>query len=157
VKISFWTIGKSSDPSIQPSIDDYSKRINNYYKASWQIFSSPKNAHALSAGELKKKEGELILQALKSDDYLVLLDERGKQFSSVKFASLLEKKATESTKHIIFLIGGAFGVDQQVFDRAQLVWSLSELVFPHQLVRLLLAEQVYRACTIIKGEKYHHI
>lgn len=104
----------------------------------------------------EKKESEILLQLIKEEDFLVALDEGGKQYSSEELASFLQRRATESTKHIVFLIGGAFGLDASVLHRANLKWSLSQLTFPHQLVRLILAEQVYRACTILRNEKYHH-
>jgi 23S rRNA (pseudouridine1915-N3)-methyltransferase len=107
--------------------------------------------------ELKSKEGEIILGLLKNDDYLVLLDERGKHFTSEGFAAFIQQRANESKKNIIFLIGGAFGVSEEVSKRADYTWSLSPLVFPHQLVRLILAEQIYRACSINRNEKYHHV
>ncbi|HTE31685.1 MAG TPA: 23S rRNA (pseudouridine(1915)-N(3))-methyltransferase RlmH, partial [Chryseolinea sp.] len=93
---------------------------------------------------------------LDKDDYLVALEERGKQLSSEGLADLLQARANDSTRRVIFLIGGAFGLHESVLKRAGLQWSLSTLVFPHQLVRLILAEQVYRACTILRNEKYHH-
>ncbi len=110
----------------------------------------------MSEKDMKKKEGELILSLLKKDDYLILLDERGKQFSSDELAVFIEDRSKESVKNLIFLIGGAYGIDKSVLDRANKTWSLSKLTFPHQLVRLLLAEQLYRACSIMKNEKYHH-
>jgi len=110
----------------------------------------------LAADELKKVEGTMVLNQINKDDYLVLLDERGKNISSPALAELLQQRANESTKRIILLIGGAFGVDETIFKRANFVWSLSQLVFPHLIVRLILAEQVYRACSIIRNEKYHH-
>lgn len=106
--------------------------------------------------EIKKREADLILSNLDKNDYLVLLDERGKMLRSEALAVFLQNRANESTKKLVFLIGGAFGVDAQVMQRANYHWSLSSLVFPHQLVRLILAEQVYRACTILRNEKYHH-
>jgi 23S rRNA (pseudouridine1915-N3)-methyltransferase len=93
---------------------------------------------------------------LQKDDFLVALDEHGKQFSSVALADFIEKQTTASTKNLVFLIGGAFGLDEEVLKRANFKWSLSQLTFPHQLVRLILAEQIYRACSIIRNEKYHH-
>jgi 23S rRNA (pseudouridine1915-N3)-methyltransferase len=110
----------------------------------------------LSEMDLKKKEGETLLEWLKKDDYLVLLDERGQSLTSESLATFLQTRANESAKNIVFLIGGAYGVDEAIFKRANFTWSLSKLVFPHQLVRLILAEQLYRACTIIRNEKYHH-
>lgn len=98
----------------------------------------------------------MILEQIRKEDLLVLLDERGKQLSSPELAQFIQQKANSSVKNLVFLIGGAFGVDNAVTQRADFVWSLSKLVFPHMLVRLILAEQVYRACTILKNEKYHH-
>ncbi len=110
----------------------------------------------LSEMDLKKKEGEVIMNWLQPDDYLVLLDERGRQFTSEGLAQFIQSRANESVKKLVFLIGGAYGVDEAVLKRANFKWSLSQLVFPHQLVRLILAEQLYRACTILRNEKYHH-
>ena len=98
----------------------------------------------------------MILQLLKPEDYLIALDEYGKQFSSEGLAQLLQQRAVASTRNLVFLIGGAFGLHETVLQKARLKWSLSQLTFPHQLVRLILAEQVYRACTILQNEKYHH-
>lgn len=119
--------------------------------------NGPKNAASLSQAELKDAESKLLLQALDPVDYVVLLDERGKMLSSPDLASVIQERAVNGAKKIHFVIGGAFGVNDEVRKRADLVWQLSKLVFPHQLVRLILAEQVYRACTINRGEKYHHI
>ena len=110
----------------------------------------------LSQQESRKKEGEAILKILDKDDFLVLLDEKGMGFSSAQLADFIQVRANKSTKHLIFLIGGAFGSDEAIIKRANHIWSLSALTFPHQLVRLVLAEQVYRACTILRNEKYHH-
>ena len=156
MKFQFWSIGKSNESHVAEGIEMFTKRLQNYYPASWHIISGPKNAGKLSEKELKNKEGSLIIDQLKKEDYLVLLDERGKQISSLQLADFLQKRANESEKNIVFLIGGAFGVSDSVLTRADFTWSLSALVFPHQIVRLLLAEQVYRACTINRNEKYHH-
>jgi len=110
----------------------------------------------LSENDLKLKEGSMILEWLAPDDYLVALDENGKQVSSEGLANFIQTRSNQSVKKLIFLIGGAYGLDERVLKRANYKWSLSELVFPHQLVRLILAEQVYRACTILRNEKYHH-
>ena len=157
MKIQFWSVGKAHEPYVKEGIDAFTKRIGHYFTADWQIIASPKNAAALSAADLKIKEGEIILNNLKKEDYLVLLDERGKQFNSEGLAAFIQQRANESEKCIVFLIGGAFGVSDTVMRRANFIWSLSPLVFPHQLVRLILAEQVYRACTINRNEKYHHV
>jgi 23S rRNA (pseudouridine1915-N3)-methyltransferase len=116
----------------------------------------PKNAGMMSEMDLKKKEGELILSWLKQDDYLIALDEHGREMNSEKLAEFIQARANESIKTLVFVIGGAFGLDKKVLEKANFTWSLSPLTFPHQLVRLILAEQVYRACSIIRNEKYHH-
>ena len=156
MKISFWSIGKANEPYIKEGVEEFTKRISRYFKADWNNIPVPKNAATLSETDLKKKEGEIILDWLNKDDYLVVLDERGKQISSEGLSAFIQSRANESTKHLIFLIGGAYGIDEAVMKRADYRWSLSQLVFPHQLVRLILAEQVYRACTILRNEKYHH-
>jgi 23S rRNA (pseudouridine1915-N3)-methyltransferase len=156
MKISFWSVGKANETYVKEGVDDFSRRISRYFKTEWTIIPTPKNAATMSEAELKKKEGEAILQLLGKDDYLVALDERGKQLSSEGLATFIQARANESKKQLVFLIGGAFGIDEAVWQRADYKWSLSQLVFPHQLVRLILAEQVYRACTILKNEKYHH-
>ncbi len=156
MKLQFWTVGKNHEPYVKEGIDQFTKRISNYYPVEWQIIPSPKNAGMLSEMDLKKKEGETILDFLQKDDYLVLLDERGKQPGSEELATFIQQRANESIKNLVFLIGGAFGVSEAVKKRSNYTWSLSKLVFPHQLVRLILAEQVYRACSINRNEKYHH-
>ena len=134
----------------------FTKRISHYYPVEWNIIPVPKNTAMLSEMDLKKKEGDTILNFLQKEDYVVLLDERGKSMKSEELAKFIEQRANESVKKMVFLIGGAFGVSDEVMKRANYKWSLSPLVFPHQLVRLILAEQLYRACTIIKNENYHH-
>lgn len=156
MKLQFWSIGKAHESYVKEGVDLFTKRITNYYPVEWNIISMPKNSATLSETDLKKKEGENVLLALQKEDYLVLLDERGKQLKSEGVAQLIESRANESLKNIVFLIGGAYGVSDLVAQRANFTWSLSPLVFPHQLVRLVLAEQIYRACSIIRNEKYHH-
>ncbi|MBP6286242.1 MAG: 23S rRNA (pseudouridine(1915)-N(3))-methyltransferase RlmH [Ferruginibacter sp.] len=156
MKFQFWTVGKNHEPYVKDGVEQFTKRIGKYYPVEWNIIPSPKNAAMLSEMDLKKKEGETITGFLQKDDYLVLLDERGKQFSSEELAAFIQQRANESVKNIVFLIGGAFGVSDAVKKRADHTWSLSKLVFPHQLARLILAEQVYRACSINRNEKYHH-
>ena len=156
MKIQLWSIGKANEPFIKDGVADFTNRISKYFPVSWQIISHPKNAGLLSQTDLRKKEASIILQMLKPEDFLVALDERGKEFTSEKLASFLQTRANESTRSIVFLIGGAYGIDDALFVRSGLKWSLSQLTFPHQLVRLILAEQLYRACTILRNEKYHH-
>ncbi len=156
MKISFWSVGKANEPYIKQGVEEFTKRISRYFKTDWNIIPVPKNATTLSEMDLKKKEGEVILDWLRKDDFLIVLDERGKQMSSEGLANFIQARANESTKQLVFLIGGAYGIDESVLKRADYTWSLSPLVFPHQLVRLILAEQIYRACTILRNEKYHH-
>ena len=156
MKISFWSVGKNNEPYVKEGVEDFTRRIARYFKVDWNIIPVPKNAGMMSEQDLKKKEGETILNWLDKTDYLITLDERGKQISSEGLAAFIQARANESTKQLIFLIGGAYGIDEAVLKRADYKWSLSQLVFPHQLVRLILAEQVYRACTILRNEKYHH-
>jgi len=156
MKLQFWTIGKAHEPYVKEGVEMFTKRIGKYYPVDWNIIAPPKNAAVLSEVDLKKKEGEIILQSIQKDDFLVLLEERGKQINSEGLAAFLQLRANESVKNVIFLIGGAYGVSEAVMQRANYKWSLSQLVFPHQLVRLILAEQVYRACSINRNEKYHH-
>lgn len=156
MKISFWSIGKAHEAYVRSGIEDFSKRIANYFPVQWTIIPAPKNAGVLSEADLKKREGEMILDFLKVDDYLIALDERGKELSSEDLAGFIQQRANESARNLVFLIGGAFGLDENVLKAAKFKWSLSPLTFPHQLVRLILAEQVYRACTILRNEKYHH-
>lgn len=156
MKIQCWSIGKDHESMVRAGVEEFTKRVSRYFRVEWNIIPVPRNTGMLSETDLKKKEAGTILQWLDKDDYLILLDEKGKQLSSEDLATFIQNRANESTRKLVFLIGGAYGVDEAVFKRADFTWSLSKLVFPHQLVRLILAEQLYRACTIIKNEKYHH-
>ena len=155
MKLQFWCIGKNHEQYIKEGVQDFTQRISKYFPVEWTIIPVPKNAGMMSEMDLRKKEGEIILNWLK-EEYLVALDEHGKQMSSEQLAGFIQARANESTKAIVFVIGGAFGLDEAIIKRADYKWSLSKLTFPHQLVRLILAEQVYRACTIMRNEKYHH-
>ncbi len=156
MKLQFWSMGKAHESYVKEAVEMFTKRISYYYPAEWNIIPMPKHAATLNEMDLKKKEGEMITGLLQKDDYLVLLDEKGKQLSSEDLADFIQQRANESLKNIIFFIGGAYGVSEAVKKRANYQWSLSKLVFPHQLVRLILAEQIYRACSINRNEKYHH-
>ncbi len=156
MKIHLWSIGKAHEVYVKSGIEVFTKRIGHYYPVEWKLISGPKNAPNLSSEELKKSEADIILNELKKTDILILLDEKGKQLSSEELAVTIQAYADKSAKDLYFLIGGAYGVDDKIKQRANINWSLSKLVFPHQLVRLILAEQIYRACTINRNEKYHH-
>jgi 23S rRNA (pseudouridine1915-N3)-methyltransferase len=156
MKISFWSVGKAHETYVKEGIEEFTKRVSKYFPVQWNIIPVPKNAATLSEIDLKKREAEIILSLLKEDDYLIALDEKGKEISSEGLAQFIQQRANESRKQLVFLIGGAFGLDEKVLKTAKYKWSLSQLTFPHHLVRLILAEQVYRACTILQNEKYHH-
>jgi 23S rRNA (pseudouridine1915-N3)-methyltransferase len=156
MKLLLWSIGKELEPYVKPGVEDFTRRLTRYYPTEWSLIPPPKGAATLSPAALRKKEAGLILGSLGKDDYLVALDERGQQVTSEKLAGFLQTRANGSQKNVVFVIGGAFGLDTSVLDRADFKWSLSQLTLPHQLVRLILAEQLYRACTILRNEKYHH-
>lgn len=156
MKINFWSVGKSHEAYVKSGIEIFTKRISHYFTVEWKIISSSKRNSNILTKELKYAEAEIILKLLQPDDVLILLDEKGKEISSEGLAELIIQKTNESKKNLIFLIGGAYGVDEKVLKRSDFTWSLSQLIFPHQLVRLILVEQIYRACTIIRNEKYHH-
>ncbi len=157
MKIQLWSVGKAHDGYVKAGIEEFTNRISKYYPVEWKIINPAKQTTNTTGADIKKQEAATILQTLQKEDYLILMDERGKQLTSPALAKWLQQRANESTRNLVFLIGGAFGVDDPIFKRANYTWSLSGLVFPHQLVRLILTEQVYRACTINRNEKYHHI
>ncbi len=155
MKILLLSIGKPNDKIYAAAIEAFTQRLQKYYTTTWR-FVHLKNNETINIEDIKKEEAQLILPVLLKDDYEVLLDENGKMLTSPQLANCIQQRANESFKQIVFIIGGAYGVHKTVIDRAQYTWSLSTLVFPHQLVRLILAEQLYRACTILRNEKYHH-
>jgi 23S rRNA (pseudouridine1915-N3)-methyltransferase len=157
MKLVFWTIGGKNESFVKDGIEMFSSRIEKYFHCEWKIIAPPKNAAYMDENMQREAESRIIIEAIDPVDYLVLLDERGRMIDSPGLANLLQERALNGAKRVHFVIGGAFGVNEVLRKRADFMWQLSKLVFPHQLVRLMLAEQVYRACTIIKGEKYHHI
>ena len=146
MKLSIYSVGKTNESYIKEGVDQFTKRIGHYYPIDWQLITPSK---LTDPAQIKKAEAASILKAITSTDVLVLLDEKGKMLSSPGVANLIQQKANQSAQRIVFLIGGAYGVDEEIKKRANFTWSLSELVFPHMLVRLLLAEQIYRACSIL--------
>ena len=153
MKIAIWSVGKANEAYIKEGVDQFTKRIGHYYPLDWQLIMPSK---LTEPSQIKKAEAASILKALTPTDVLILLDEKGKMLSSPGLAKLIQQKANQSAQKLVFLIGGAYGVAEEVKTRAQFTWSISELVFPHMLVRLILAEQIYRACSILDNEKYHH-
>ena len=130
--------------------------MKHYCKFSERIIPDIKNARNLSKKELKEKEGRLILDSLKNSNYVILLDDKGITLSSIEFSAFINQKMVSSTKELVFVVGGAFGFSESVYKRANTRLSLSKMTFSHQMVRIFLKEQIYRAFTILNGEKYHH-
>jgi len=153
MKISIWSVGKNHEAYIKDGVAEFTKRISHYYPIDWQIIAPSK---ATQPAAIKKEEAQNIMKQMASTDVLILLDETGKMLNSPGLAQLIQQKANQSNQKIIFLIGGAYGVSDDIKKRANHTWSLSQLVFPHMLVRLILSEQIYRACSILANEKYHH-
>lgn len=156
MEIVLLTVGKTSTDFVRKGIEEYDRRIRRYTPFSLQSLPDVRNTRALSEDQQKKAEGELILNYVKSSDYLVLLDEHGLEFTSLAMASWLEKRMAAGNKRLIFAVGGPYGFSPAVYDRADAKLSLSRLTFPHELVRLFFAEQLYRCFTILRGEPYHH-
>lgn len=156
LKIALIQTGKTTDRNIQSVLEDYSSRIRKYVP--FEIITIPdlKNTKSMPVLQQKNNEGKLIANAVNGDDLVVLLDERGKEFRTLEFSAQIEKMLMSAKKRVVFVIGGPWGFSDEVYVRADMKMSLSKMTFPHQLVRLLFIEQLYRAFTIIKGEPYHH-
>ena len=148
-------VGKTTDKHFQAAISDYADRITHYMPYDIVTIPELKNTKSLSEEQQKTMEGELILKQLQPSDTLVLLDEHGKELRSIELAKWLEQKQ-QTARRLVFVIGGPYGFSEAVYNRANEKLSLSKLTFSHQMVRLVFTEQIYRACTIIKGEPYHH-
>jgi 23S rRNA (pseudouridine1915-N3)-methyltransferase len=154
LKISIWSIGKTDEKYLKDGIDKFLQRLGHYKKVDYQEFKDVK--HGQTSDETLRREATMIFEKLKTDDFLILLDERGTEMTSVALSQYIEKLQNQSTRSCILLIGGAFGHHTSIKDRANASISLSKMTFSHQMVRLFLAEQLYRAFTIIKNEKYHN-
>ena len=149
-------IDKTQDSYISEGVSIYTKRLKNYCTMDTITINVPKNVRLRSEKEQRTEEAKLILKDLKASDHLVLLDEKGKQLTSVEFSGFINQKQNAGIKRLVFLIGGPFGFADEVYDRANFKLGLSNMTFSHQMVRLFFVEQLYRAYTILKGEKYHH-
>lgn len=156
MKITLLTIGKTEDAYLKEGIEKYLKRLKHYIRFEITELPELKNTKALSKAQQKAKEAELLFKNLASTDHVILLDENGVELSSQKFADMLNKKMIASVQNLVFIIGGPYGFDESIYQRANEKLSLSRMTFSHQMVRLFFAEQVYRAFTILKGEPYHH-
>lgn len=149
-------IGKTDSRALQELISEYENRLKYYVKFELDIIPDIKNSKNLSEDQQKEKEGELILKKLNAPDVLVVLDENGKQFSSVEFSGYLQKKMNSGIKQLVFVVGGPYGFSNTIYQRAQGKVSISKMTFSHQMVRLFVVEQIYRAFTILRNEPYHH-
>jgi 23S rRNA (pseudouridine1915-N3)-methyltransferase len=154
--IEIWSVGKDSDPFIAEGIKYYFKKTAPYNSIDLVILQPSRKSATTDPERTKLQEEELILKRLQAQHYLILLDERGKQLSSPEWAAQFQQLMNMGTKTLVILIGGAFGISEKVRKQARQVWSLSSLVFPHQLVRVIVAEQVYRAFSILNNSPYHH-
>lgn len=155
MKITLLTVGKTEDEYLQEGIARYLKRLKHYVPFKMLELPELKNTKNLSQDQQKAKEAEMIFKNISSTDHVILLDEHGQDFSSIQFSGFLNKRLTESVQHLVFLVGGPYGFDQTVYNRATDQVSLSRMTFSHQMVRLFFIEQLYRSFTILKGEPYH--
>lgn len=156
MKIVLIVVGKTIQKHYITAINDYTERSNHYIPFDMEVIPELKNTKNLTQEQQKEKEGDLILKALQPGDMLVLLDESGKEFRSVEFASWLEKKMSMVNKRLVFLIGGPYGFAPKVYQATQEKISLSKMTFSHQMVRLIFVEQLYRALNILNNGPYHH-
>ena len=156
MKITLLTVGKTDRDWVRQGLDIYVSRLKHYIPFSMVEIPELKNVSALSKAQIKAKEGELILKNIRPTDDLILLDEHGKEYTSVELAKVIQEKISYTGKDMVFVIGGAYGFSPEVYSRANSKISLSRMTFSHQMVRAIFAEQLYRAFTIMKGEPYHH-
>ena len=156
MKITLLTVGKTDKDWVKQGLDIYVSRLKHYVPFSMTEIPELKTVWALSKDQIKPREGELILKNIRTSDDVILLDERGKQYSSMELAGVIRDKMTYGGRDIVFVIGGAYGFSEAVYARADAKLSLSRMTFSHQMVRAIFVEQIYRAFTIIKGEPYHH-
>ncbi len=156
MKLKLFTIGKTDASYIRQGIEEYKSRLKHYGSFEMVEFPDIKKGKNLSEKEQKEKEGDLILSKITNGDWLVLLDEKGKEYSSLSFSKLMQKRMNQGLKNLVFVIGGPYGFSEKVYQRANEKLALSQMTFSHQMVRLFFVEQLYRGFTILKGEPYHH-
>jgi len=156
MKITFLTVGKTTNQYLIKLQEEYQNRLKFYIPFETVVIPELKNTKNLSVNEQQEKEADLILKAFEANDEVILLDERGKQYTSVGFSEFMTKKMLASHKRMIFVVGGPYGFSERVYQRANGKISLSAMTFSHQMIRLIFTEQLYRAMTILKGEPYHH-
>lgn len=156
MKIELAVIGKTSIGYLKQGIDEYIKRLKHYVPFEIKYIDDIKNAKNISEDQQKRTEGTKILSLLDKSDFVVLLDEHGKEYTSMQYSSYIQKRMLSGTKKVVFVIGGPYGFSQEVYDRANDKISFSKMTFNHEMIRLIFTEQLYRAYTIINHEPYHH-
>lgn len=156
MKITLLTVGKTDKDWVRQGMDIYISRLKHYIPFSVVEIPELKNVSSLTKDQIKIREGELILKNIRPADDLILMDERGKQYTSVELAKVIQDKISYAGKDMVFVIGGAYGFSEAVYQRADSRISLSKMTFSHQMVRAIFVEQIYRAFTIMRGEPYHH-
>lgn len=156
MEIELLTVGKTTIRFVIDGIEEYTRRLKHYIPYSIRTIPDIKNTSKMDQAKQKEEEGKKILEAVSNSDYVVLLDERGRQYSSMEFSAFIEKQMVAGRRKVIFVVGGPYGFSKAVYDRADSLLSLSKMTFNHEMVRLFFTEQVYRAMTIMRGEPYHH-
>ena len=156
MKITLLVVGKTEDKYLIEGIEKYLSRLKHYIGFNLMVIPDIKNTKNLSEAQQKAKEAELILKQISNLDTVILMDEKGKKYTSVAFSNYLNKQMIGSVQHLVFIIGGPYGFDESIYKRANGNMSLSDMTFSHQMVRLFFVEQLYRAFSILKGEPYHH-
>ena len=156
MKVKLLAVGKTDDKNLQVLIENYQKRLRHYINFQLEIIPDVKNSKNLSETQQKEKEGEIILKKISATDQLILLDEKGMSFGSKEFSAFIQKKLNSGLKQMVLVIGGPYGFSEAVYKKSQGKISLSKMTFSHQMIRLFVTEQLYRAFTILKNEPYHH-
>lgn len=156
MKVTLLCVGKTDDKHVLEGIAVYKKRLKHYTNFEIVIIPDIKNSKNLTQNQQKAKEAEILLKNISNIDYVILLDERGKEFSSIEFSAFLEKQMLSSVTQLVFIVGGPYGFDDSIYQRANFKISLSKMTFSHQMIRMFFVEQLYRAFTILRNEPYHH-
>lgn len=156
MKFTLMVVGKTATGYLKQGIDEYTKRLSHYVSFDIQHIADLKNTKKLTEAQQKQAEGQNILQRLEVSDYVVLLDEHGKEYTSMDFSAYVQKRMSSGARRVVFVVGGPYGFSPDVYSRANDKLSLSKMTFSHEMIRLIFTEQLYRACTILNHEPYHH-
>lgn len=156
MNIQLYAIGKTDDQALLSLINVYQTRLKHYVNFSFEVIPDLKNTKNLSTDQQRQKEGQQIIARLETSDFVILLDEQGREFNSLKFSKYLQKRMNTGLKRLVFVVGGPYGFSQDVYTKSHSKIALSQMTFSHQMVRLFFLEQLYRAFTILRNEPYHH-